>query len=217
MNYRRARRLNGIVPSPLIYLIVLISGLLGAVSSPAQAAWWPLPHARPAAPQPPDQSWLNDIPERPGSHLSKVAVFVFPGDDVYQPVRAAVVRALRRKGLNVTTTLRQVDSPTQYREMSSTLKVAAYVDGEVTGEGARQSAHIRVRSGVTGQHVAVANFTGPTAKIVGAITRTLWARVGSATARACAGTAHSHRREREPLRIEAGSPLDDASIASPGT
>jgi len=208
------RRLRGIISTAVL---CLIASLLSAVSSPAQAAWWPLPHAKRPVPQAPDQSWLNDVPERPGSHQSKIAVFVFPGDDVYQPVRAAVVHALRRKGLNVTTTLRQVDSPAQYREMSSTLKVAAYVDGEVLGEGARQSAHIRIRSGVTGQHVAVANFSGPTAKIVGAITRTLWARVGAATARACAGTAHSHRREREPLRIEAGSPLDDASIASPGT
>ena len=213
-NRRPARPWTGIIAKSLAFLIV---GLVGAASSPAQAAWWPLPHAKPAASQAPDQSWLNDVPERPGSRQSKVAVFVFPGDDVYQPIRAAVVGALRHKGLNVTTTLRQVDSPAQYREMSSTLKVGVYVDGEVTGEGARQSAHIRVRSGVTGQHVAVANFTGPTTKIVGAITRTLWARVGAATAHACAGTAHSHRREREPLRLEAGSPLDDASMANRGT
>lgn len=214
VNRGPARRRTGSVATSLICLTVSLVSV--AVCSRAEAAWWPLPHAQlHAAPQAPDQSWLNDVPA--SSRQSKVAVFVFPGDDVYQPVRAAVVGALRHKGLNVTTTLRQVDSPAQYREMSSTLKVAVYVDGEMTGEGARQSAHIRIRSGVTGQHVALANFSGPTPKIVGAITRTLWSRVGSATARACAGTAHSHRREREPLRIEAGTPLDDASLASPGT
>jgi len=201
----------------------LVVGLVVAVisiattSGAAQAAWWPLPYARRAAPMPPDQTWLNDVPPRSGASKPKVAVFVIQGDDVYQPVRAAVVQSLRRKGLDVTATLRPVDSPAQYREMSSTLKVAAYVDGEVTGEGAHHNAHIRVRSGVTGQSVAVANFSGPTPKIVGGITRSLWNKVGSATMRACSGTAHSHRREREPLRIEAGTPLDDASIASPGT
>jgi len=215
MNQGPVRLRAGLVARSITWLVI---GLVWSVAAPAaHAAWWPFQHIKPPAPQPPDQSWLNDAPERPGTKQSKVAVFVFPGDDVYQPVRAAVVRTLRHKGLNVTTTLKPVDSPAQYREMSSTLKVAVYVDGDMTGEGARQNAHIRIRSGVTGQHVAVANFSGPTAKIVGAINKGLWNRVGPATVRACTGAAHSHRREREPLRIEAGSPLDDASIASPGT
>lgn len=196
----------------------LIAALVSVVAAPAaHAAWWPFAHLKPPAPQPPDQSWLNDVPERAGARQSKVAVFVFTGDDVYQPVRAAVVRTLRHKGLNVTTNLKPVDSPAQYREMSSTLKVAVYVDGDMTGEGAHQNAHIRIRSGVTGQHVAVANFSGPTPKIVGAINKGLWNRVGPATMRACTGAAHSHRHEREPLRIEAGSPLDDGVMANRGT
>jgi len=205
--------------APTRLMVGLVVALISiAASSAAQAAWWPLPHVAPrAAPLPPDQTWLNDVPQRAGVSKPKVAVFIIQGDDVYQPVREAVVRSLRRKGLDVTAALRPVDSPAQYREMSTTLKVAAYVDGEVTGEGAHHNAHIRIRSGVTGQHVAVANFSGPTPKIVGAISRSLWNRVGSATMRACSATAHSHRREREPLRIEAGTPLDDASIATPGT
>jgi|GEM_PF-3282209 len=202
----------------------LIAGLLvglglAVASSSAQAAWWPFSYvARAPAPLPPDQSWLNDVPARSGPSKPKVAVFILQGDDVYQPVRAAVVRSLRRKGLDVTATLRPVDSPAQFREMSATLKVAAYVDGEVTGEGAHHSAKIRVRSGATGQNVAVANFSGTTPKIVGAINRSLWNKVGGATMRACSATAHTHRREREPLRIEAGTALDDASSATtPGT
>jgi len=199
----------------------LIAGLLAGLivvamaSSSARAAWWPHSYVAPApAPLPPDQSWLNDVPARSGPSKPKVAVFILQGDDVYQPVRAAVVRALRRKGLDVTATLRPVDSPAQFREMSATLKVAAYVDGEVTGEGARHSAKIRIRSGATGQNVAVANFSGTTPKIVGAINRSLWNKVGGATMRACSATAHTHRREREPLRIEAGTALDDASSAT---
>jgi hypothetical protein len=209
------RRLFGARTRLIVGLVVAVISL--GTSSGAQAAWWPFPYVAPrAAPLPPDQTWLNDVP-RSGASKPKVAVFVIQGDDVYQPVREAVVRSLRRKGLDVTAALRPVDSPAQYREMSSTLKVAAYVDGEVTGEGAHHNAHIRIRSGVTGQHVAVANFSGPTPKMVGGITRSLWNKVGSATMRACSATAHSHRREREPLRIEAGTPLDDASIATPGT
>jgi len=194
-------------------LLVVLS--CGVVSSRAEAAWGPPPYAEPhVAPSPPDQTWLKDIPDRPGAPKHKVAVFVIQGDDVYQPVRAAVVRALRRKGLNVTTTLQPVDSAVQYREMSSTLKVAVYVDGEVTGEGAHQSVHLRVRSGVTGQHVAAVNLSGPTPKIVATITRTFWNRVGSATMRACSSAARPHPREREPLRIEAGTSVDDVSIAA---
>ena len=77
---------------------VLVGALVAAAAAPAQAAWW-VPHLlRPpqiARTAPPDQSWLTDVPEKPGAHSKgKVAVFVFNGDDVYQPVRAAVVRAL---------------------------------------------------------------------------------------------------------------------------
>src|SRR4051812_48100890 len=49
----------------------------------ALCAWSP-----PVRAPPPDQSWLMDVPEKPGAHATgKVAVFAFPGDDVYQPVR----------------------------------------------------------------------------------------------------------------------------------
>jgi len=197
---------------------LVVALIAGMVSLRVEAAWGPPPYAEPhAAPSPPDQTWLKDPTERPGAVKRKVAVFVFQGDDVYQPMRAAAVRALRRRGLSVTATLQPVDSPAQYREMSSTLKVGAYVDGEVTGEGARQNLRIRVRSGVTGQYIASVTLSGPTPKVVGTITRTLWNRVGPAITRACAGAARSHRLEREPLRIEAGSALEEASIGPPGT
>jgi hypothetical protein len=203
-------------------MAVLVGAVLGGAASPAKAAWGVLDIRRPKVVHaPPDQSWLRDVPERSGAHSKgRVAVFVFAGDDVYQPVRAAVVRTLRRKGLNVTATLQPVDSAAQYREMSSALNVAVYVDGDMSGEGTRQSAHIRLRSGVTGQHIATANFSGPTQKIAEAVGHSLWSRVGPATMRACSSAAkpHRHDRGREPLRIEAGSPLEDGPIAAgPGT
>lgn len=197
----------------------LVGVILGSAATPAEASWgvpflW---RSRVAHSTAPDQSWLLDVPEKPGARSKgKVAVFVLKGDDVYQPVRAEVVRMLRRKGLNVTTTLRPVDSAAQYREMSYTLNIAAYVEGEMTGEGVRQIAHVRVRSGVTGQVIASAKFAGLTHKIVGDVGRGLWSQVGGAMMHACSSASRPRRREREPLRIEAGTPLEKAPIASQG-
>jgi hypothetical protein len=190
-------------------LAVLAGVILAFGYTPAQAAWgvpYQLRLPQVVRPGPPDQSWLMDVPEKPGAHSrGKVAVFVFNGDDIYQPVRAAVVRVLRERGLTVTASLRPVDSAAQYREMSYALNLAVYVEGEMVGEGARQTALVRLRSGVTGQRIATAKFSGPTHEIVGAVGRTLWTRVGAATMRACSSASRPRRREREPLVIEAGS------------
>ncbi len=201
-------------------VVTILVVLLGPWSTRAQAAWVvPFLRAAPVVPSgPPDQSWMMDEPEKPGAHAKgKVAVFVFRGDDVYEPVRAAVVRLLRTKGLNVTATLRPVDSAVQYREMSYALNLAVFVEGEMSGEGARQSMVIHLRSGLTGQRIASAKFSGPTPQIVGAVGRTLWPRVGGALMRACSSASRPRRREREPLRIEAGTAMDESSVAANGT
>lgn len=181
-----------------------------------QASWAVArPRVAPTVRMPPDQSWKQDIPQAAGARTrGKVAVFTFSGDDVYEPIRAAVVRALRRHGLNVTATLRPVDSAAQYREMSYALDLALFVEGELTGQGKRQSAQIRLRSGLTGQRIATATFKGPTPKIVGAVERSLWARVGPTVTRTCTKAAKPRRPESEPLRIEAGA---SDSLASQGT
>ena len=203
-------------PAGAFGLVAAAGLIICAASAPAHATWG-IPYLRPVKRQPPDQSWLQDVPERPGARSKgKVAVFVFDGDDVYQPIRAEVVRLLRRKGFNVTANLRPVDSAVQYREMSNALHLAAYVEGEVTGEGARQSARIRLRSGLSGQRVAAATFSGPTPKLVGAIDRGLWPRLGPAVAHACAGASHTRHNEREILRIDAGDAGDSIPVASRG-
>jgi hypothetical protein len=208
-------------PGAKVLGVAMLAGaILGSAAAPAEAAWG-LPYLRPPLvvhPVPPDQSWLTDVPEKPGARSKgKVAVFVFNGDDVYQPMRAEVVRLLRRKGLNVTASLRPLDSAAQYREMSYALNLAVYVEGEVSGEGARQTARIQLRSGVTGQRIASATFSGPTPKIVAAVEHTLWTRVGGAVMRACSSAARPRKREREPQRIEAGTPMENTPIASQGT
>jgi len=193
----------------------LMGAVLTAKPSPAEAAWG-VPCALPQVrPDPPDQSWLKDVQERPGARSrGKVAVFVFKGDDIYEPVRAAVVRMLRKRGLNVTATLRPVDSPKQYREMSYTLNLGVFLEGEVSGEGPGQTVNIRLRSGLTGQYFTTVKFSGTTPKIVGDIGRTLWTRVGSATMRACSSASKPRQREVEPTYIEAGTPLARTPVGS---
>ena len=203
-----------------VWVGAIVVSILVSASAPAEAAW-AVPYPRPpqaARSNAPDQTWLQDIPEKPGAHRrGKVAVFIFKGDDVYEPVRAAVVRTLRAKGLNVTASLRPVDSAAQYRELSYTLNLAVYIEGELTGEGARQNAVIHLRSGLTGQRIASAKFSGPTPEIVGAVGRGLWPRVGATMMRACSNASRPRRREREPMHIEAGTPLEETPVASRGS
>jgi hypothetical protein len=192
----------------MLRLVVVLSLAMPAT---AFASWGIpyLPRQTVARSMAPDQAWLQDVPERPGARTrGKVAVFTFEGDDVYQPVRAAVVKLLRRRGLNVTANLRPVDSAAQYRELSQALNMAVYVEGDVTGEGAKQTAIIRVRSGMSGQRIATARFVGPTPKIVGDVHRTLWTRLGPTVMRSCTSVSKPRARERAPLLIDAGSPLD---------
>jgi hypothetical protein len=174
-----------------------------------EAAWGvpcPLPQVRSA---PSDDSWLKDVPDRPGvRERGKVAVFVFKGDEALESIRAAVVQALRKQGLNVTARLRPADKPAQYREMSYASNLAVFIDGEVSGEGARQTALIRLRSGVSGQYFASAKFSGSTPILVGTIGRSLWSRVGSAIIRACSSAGKPRRRESEPMYIDASEPQE---------
>ena len=189
--------------------MALAAASLGAIAAPAQAAWGVpcmLPQVHSA---PPDQSWMKDVPEKPGVPArGKVAVFAFKGDDYFEPVRAAVVRTLRKQRLSVTAELRPADSPAQYREMSYSSNLAVFIDGEISGEGARKTVTIRLRSGVTGQYFASAKFSGSTPELVGLVGSALWARVASAITRTFSSATKPRRRESEPMYIEAGSPLD---------
>jgi hypothetical protein len=197
--------------------VVLVGLIVGLASTPAEGAWGTSYSWRPPRRTAPDQSWLMDVPEKPG-HRSRgrVAVFAFNGDEYYQPVRAAVVKTLRRRGLNVTTSLRPVDSAAQFRELGQTLNLAVYIDGEMRGEGARQSVVIRLRSGHSLQHIASARFSGPTEKIVDEVGRKFWTRIGPAVTRACTSASRPRRLEREPMRIDAGEEAD-MPIAAQGS
>ncbi len=144
---------------------------------------------------------------------AKVAILAFDGDDA-EGVRRQVMHALRAKGIKMMTSLRPVDSPEQFREMSATLNLVAYVDGEVAVDGAAASATVFLRNGSTGMRTASATFTGDRRALGTTIAKELWDRIGAAMSDAVAEAAKPHKA-REPMRINAGSPLTKAETTEP--
>jgi hypothetical protein len=146
-------------------------------------------------------------PPLPARATGKVAVFLFDGDGA-MPLRARVVRLLRARGLKVTTTLRPVDSAEQYREMADTLNLAAFVDGEASEDGDQASVTVYLRSGVSGLRIASATLASARRALPGEVDKSLWPQLGPPLARVCGEASKPRKREREPLRIEAGTPLE---------
>jgi hypothetical protein len=144
---------------------------------------------------------------------SKVAVLSFSGDDA-EPVRRQVMHLLKSKGMKVVTNLRPVDSAEQYREMAVTLNLAAYVDGEVTIEGNDGSATVFVRNGASGMRTASATFAADHHQLaVGFGGKELWEKIGPALGQACTDAAKPRKAGREPMRINAGTPLTAVDTA----
>ena len=141
-------------------------------------------------------------------------MLAFEGDGA-NPLRARVVRLLRAKGLKVITTLRPVDTPEQYREMADTLVLVAFLDGEASEDGDQASVTVHVRSGVSGLRIASATLAGERRKLPATIDKELWAQLAPPLSRVCTDAAKPHKREREPMRIEAGTPLDNTPADPP--
>jgi len=138
----------------------------------------------------------------------KFAVFTFAGEGGHR-VQQQVISALRAKGLKVITNLRPVDSAEQYREMAVTLNLVAYLDGEYVGEGDQASATVYVRSGVTGLRAVSTTFAGERRALPTEIAKGLWDRISLDLSKLCADAAKPRKAERAPLRIEAGTPLEN--------
>lgn len=138
----------------------------------------------------------------------KFAVFTFSGDGAHR-VQQQVVNALRAKGLKVVTNLRPVDSAEQYREMATTLNLVGYVDGEYVGEGDQASATVYVRSGFTGLRAASTTFAGERRTLATDVGKGLWDRISPDLSKLCADASKPRKIERAPLRIEAGTPLEN--------
>ena len=159
-------------------------------------------HAVKAPPPPPS------APVVPPRATGKVAVFIFDGDGG-GPLQARVVRLLRSRGLKVITNLRPFDSPEQYRETADALGLAAFMDGEASEDGDQGSVTVHVRSGISGLRVASATLSGERRKLGAEVDKSLWAQLGTPLAHACDDAAKPRKHEREPMRIEAGTPLEN--------
>jgi hypothetical protein len=141
---------------------------------------------------------------------AKLAVFPFTGDDG-DAVRRQVLHLLRAKGLKPNTTLRAMfDTPEQYRETAAALGLVAYVDGEVTVDAGEASATIFVRSGANGLRIWSATFSGERRQLASDLGKALWDQWSPALGRACADAAKPRPGAREPMRINAGTPLADS-------
>jgi hypothetical protein len=138
----------------------------------------------------------------------KVAVFPIRYDDE-NAFTAQIHRLLRARGLDIATDVHRVDTAEQFRELSTALGFAAYVDGEYNDSPTRSRLTIVVRNGYTGKKVAVTTFKETKLHLRAEVEDNLWTKIGPAIARACADASKPRKRDRDPMMIEAGTPLAD--------
>jgi hypothetical protein len=147
---------------------------------------------------------------RPPVKSPKGKIAVFPVlDDEDNGFSGQLQRLLRARGLEVSTDVRRVDTAEQFRELSTALGIAAYVDAEFTEGPTRSRLTVVVRSGYTGKKVAVATFKETNLHLRDEVEDNLWSKIGPAIERACADAAKPRERDRAPLVVEAGTPLAD--------
>jgi hypothetical protein len=178
----------------------------GKVLTPARVA--PTPPV-PAAPPPAAASARSNAKSKSDGPpvRGRIAVVGFTGEGAGR-VQHAVVSTLRTRGLQVTTSLRPVDSAEQYREMAATLRLAAYIDGTVGGDGPQSHATVLVRSGTTGRRIASVRFAGERNGLAADVGNGLWPRTGHQLTRLCAEAAKPRKGGRKAMRINAGTPIE---------
>jgi len=132
-------------------------------------------------------------------------------DDDDHGFTSQIERLLRARGLDVVTDVRGVDTAEQFRELATHLGITAFVEGNLKErEGdAISRITIQVRNGYTGRKLTVVTFRETKLHLRAEVEEKLWPKVGPAIARACADAAKPRRRDRDPLLIEAGTPLAD--------
>jgi len=138
----------------------------------------------------------------------KIVVFGFTGDGAGR-VQQVVISTLRSRGMQVQTNLRPVDSAEQYREMAATLQLAAYIEGDVSGD---KRATVHLRSGTTGRRIASVRFSGERNGLPADVSSGLWPKTGSKLARLCAEASKPRKRGKGPMRIDAGTPLETTPL-----
>jgi len=182
----------------------------GAVALIAFAAAAPPAHARGAG--------RRAAKARSVAHASKKAAPRPDGKVVLLPIRddddhsftTQVERLLRARGVEVATDVRGVDTPEQFRELATHLGIAAFVEGNLKErEGAAISkVTIQVRSGYTGRKLTAVTFRETKLHLRAEVEDKLWPKIAPAITRACVDANKPRKRDRAPMMIEAGIPLN---------
>ena len=145
---------------------------------------------------------------------SKIALLEFRGDNTEQ-IRGQVIKVLKTKVREVSTNLRPADTTEQYRDMGAALNLALYVHGQIKDTGKDTAVlTIDLRSGVSGRKLASVKFTGPRRKLYADAEDELWTKIEKPFGRACLAATTAVRHHNAPMRIEAGSPIEDSARSS---
>jgi len=145
---------------------------------------------------------------------SKIALLEFRGDNTEQ-IRTQVIKVLKTKVREVSTNLRPADTTEQYRDMGAALNLALYVHGQIKDTGKDTAVlTIDLRSGVSGRKLTSVKFTGPRRKLYADAEDELWRKIEKPFSRACLDATRAVRHHNAPMRIEAGSPIEDAARSS---
>jgi hypothetical protein len=145
---------------------------------------------------------------------SKIALLDFRGEGTDQ-IRAQVLKVLKTKVREVSTNLRPPDTTEQYRDMGAALDLSLYVHGQIKDTGKDQSVlTIDLRSGVSGRKLTSVRFTGNRRKLYADAEDELWKRIEKPFGRACLDATKAVRHHNAPMRIEAGTPIEDGSARS---
>jgi hypothetical protein len=145
---------------------------------------------------------------KPSGRLEgKVAIFPLKWDDD-RTIYVQLERILRAKGLEVVNGVRPVDTAEQYRELATAMGLAAFVGGDYWEKEDRARVTIQIRSGYTGRKVAEGTFKETPLHMHNEVEEKLWGKVGSALVRACVDANRPRKKGRNPLMIEAGTPLE---------
>ncbi|HEX7500808.1 MAG TPA: hypothetical protein VF524_10970 [Polyangia bacterium] len=145
---------------------------------------------------------------------SKIALFAFRGDNTEQ-IRAQVIKVLKTKVREISTNLKSPDTTEQFRDMGAALDLALYVHGQVKDKGKDMAVlTIDLRSGVSGRKLKTVKLTGNRRKLYADAEDELWQKIEKPFGRACLEATKAVRHHNAPMRIEAGTPIEDSSARS---
>ena len=99
--------------------------------------------------------------------------------------------------------------------MGAALNLALYVHGQIRDVSKDTSIlTIDLRSGVSGRKLTSVRFTGSRRKLYADAEDELWNKIEKPFGRACLEAARAVRHHNAPMRIEAGSPIEDSARSS---